>query len=271
MKNTVFEKYRDIHKNKRVFLIGNGPSLADTDLDLIKNEISIAMNRIPLIYNKNKSWRPTYYLFSSTNVKPEKPWHLKWKSSVIEAVSEKKTTPFISETLRSHIDPRGVYNNIKWFSSMSEYKPDASGNISEKCFSKNIIDRIDKSGTTMNLALQIAYFMGFNEIVFLGADLGWKKDLATNNDPNHFHKEYTADIPRPYKANNQMRNIHSLAYKIFKERNKDIKFYNASLSTVLDVYPIIDYKDYINNKITYRTDVQKEAKMFWDKNHQFLM
>ena len=251
MKNTVFEKYRDIHKNKRVFLIGNGPSLADTDLDLIKNEISIAMNRIPLIYNKNKSWRPTYYLFSSTNVKPEKPWHLKWKSSVIEAVSEKKTTPFISETLRSHIDPRGVYNNIKWFSSMSEYKPDASGNISEKCFSKNIIDRIDKSGTTMNLALQIAYFMGFNEIVFLGADLGWKKDLATNNDP--------------------MRNIHSLAYKIFKERNKDIKFYNASLSTVLDVYPIIDYKDYINNKITYRTDVQKEAKMFWDKNHQFLM
>ena len=44
--NTVFEQYKDIHKGKRVFLIANGPSLKDTNLDLLKDEITIAMNRI---------------------------------------------------------------------------------------------------------------------------------------------------------------------------------------------------------------------------------
>ena len=64
--NTVFEKYKNIHEGKRVFLIANGPSLAYTNLDLIKDELSIAMNKVSLIYPKNELWRPTYYMFSST-------------------------------------------------------------------------------------------------------------------------------------------------------------------------------------------------------------
>ena len=39
MKNLVFKEYKDKHKNERVFLIGNGPSLAETDLNLLKNGI----------------------------------------------------------------------------------------------------------------------------------------------------------------------------------------------------------------------------------------
>ena len=62
MKNLVFEDYKDKHKNERLFLIGNGPSLAETDLNLLKNENTLAMNRISLIYDKNIDWKPTYYL-----------------------------------------------------------------------------------------------------------------------------------------------------------------------------------------------------------------
>ena len=51
MNNNNLKKYKNIHKGKRVFLIGNGPSLAQTDLDLIKDEYSIAMCRISLIYD----------------------------------------------------------------------------------------------------------------------------------------------------------------------------------------------------------------------------
>ena len=36
MNNSVFESYKDIHKGKRVFLIANGPSLADTNLDFLE-------------------------------------------------------------------------------------------------------------------------------------------------------------------------------------------------------------------------------------------
>jgi hypothetical protein len=268
--NKVFEKYKNKHKNERVFLIANGPSLAETDLALLENENTIAMNRISLIYNKFPNWRPTYYLFSSTNVRPDKPWASAWLESVCNAIDEDKTTSFVAKIFKQYIDPYNNYQNVNWFTSMTENKPDKMGNISETCFSTDIIARIDKTGTTMNLALQLAYFMGYSEIIFVGADLGWKKDHGSNEDPNHFASNYIADISKPYKANHQMRNVHSLAIKKFKETGKKTKFYNASISTVLDVYPIINFEDYVNSgKVNERKFDLIKAKNFWDKEQQY--
>ena len=269
MKNEVFEKYKDLHKGQRVFLIANGPSLSDTNLDHLEGEITIAMNKVSLIYPENPKWVPTYYLFSSTNVN-NPVWGSSWTSAVRNSLKEKATVSFIADKFRPTIDPKGKFNNVNWFSSLSETKPTKDGLISKDCFSTNIIERIDKSGTTMNLALQLAYHMGFNEIIFLGADLGWTKDLGSKNDPNHFDKSYRADISNPDKTNYQMRNVHSLAYKKFMEKDESIKFYNASLKTTLDVYPIIDYEKYIlENKIVYLEDKMKKAKSYWEKPHQF--
>ena len=268
--NKVFEKYKNIHSGKRVFLVANGPSLNETDLDLIKDEISFGMNRISLKY-RDTSWRPTYYLFSSTNVRSSKPWHKEWRKSVKESIEEKDITCFISDQFKGDIDPFGIYTKVKWFNRMSENKPDIKGNIDPGCFSTNVIERIDKTGTTMNLALQLCYHMGFSEVVFVGADLGWTKDAGTKNDPNHFAKEYTAEIGRPEKANNQMRNVHSLSLKRFLERSDfNVNFYNASSKTVLDVYPIIDFNTYVrDNKIVKREADLKEAMSFWDKPPQY--
>ena len=264
--NKVFEKYKNIHKGKRVFLVANGPSLNDIDLDLIKDELSFAMNRISLMYDKTK-WRPTYYLFSSTNVRPDKPWAKKWQKSVRDFLATKETTSFVADMFRSYIDPYSEFMNTKWFNSMTENKPDALGNIKETCFSTDVVKRIDKTGTTMNLALQLCYHMGFKEIVFVGADLGWTKDTGTSSDPNHFDKDYVAEILKPEKANNQMRNVHSLALKYFLKRDDKVNFFNASKKTVLDVYPIIDFESYIKkNKIIFREEDLKIAKKYWNNS-----
>jgi hypothetical protein len=264
MKNTVFSRYKDIHKGKRVFLIGNGPSLADTNLDLLQNEYSIAMNRISMIYGKNRLWRPTYYLFSSTNVK-DKTWGSEWLVSVIDAITETKTTAFIASLFKPFIDPDGKHPQVHWFDSMSETKPTLNGEIAEESFSTEIVDRIDKSGTTMNLALQLAYHMGFSEIVILGADLGWTRDLGTTTDPNHFDKNYRANISNPYKANMQMRNVHKLALSIFNRDKPEVKLYNASIRTVLDTYPIIEYIKYVEeDRIVARDNDMQQAEQFWD-------
>ena len=114
--------------------------------------------------------------------------------------------------------------------------------------------------------------MGFKEIVVVGADLGWSGDRGSKNDPNHFDSSYRADIPpeKVYKINNQMRNVHSLAYKNFTERDSSVKFYNASAKTVLDVYPIINFESYIlNDKVEYEDDKLREAREFWDKEPQY--
>ena len=42
--------FKDIHKGKRVFIIGNGPSLKRTDLSKLKNEFTFGMNRIYLLF-----------------------------------------------------------------------------------------------------------------------------------------------------------------------------------------------------------------------------
>jgi hypothetical protein len=271
MKNSVFGKYKDIHRGQRVFLIANGPSLARTNLDLLKDEITIAMNRVPLIYAKNPSWRPTYYLFSSTNVK-HPDWGPAWIDSVREAAGDEKTTSFIARMFKDWIDPWGDFPAVHWFDSMSEVKPAPDGSILPSCFSTDIVERIDKSGTSMNLALQIAYHMGFQEIVIIGADLSWTGDRGSKNDPNHFDASYRADIPpeKVYKVNHQMRNVHSLARKCFLEKDDTIVMYNASLKTTLDVYPIIDYEKYaVKNEVVYLEDKLSKAKASWDKEPQF--
>ena len=44
------EVYRDLHRGKRCFVIGNGPSLKQTDLSLLKNEFTFGLNRIYLLF-----------------------------------------------------------------------------------------------------------------------------------------------------------------------------------------------------------------------------
>ena len=141
----------------------------------------------------------TYYLFSSTNVK-NSVWGNDWITSIEKAITEPRTTSFIAKMFKQYIDPWDEYDQVQWFEAMSETKPTIDGLISETCFSTNVVERIDKSGTTMNLALQLSYYMGFKEIIFVGTDLGWTQDHGTTNDPNHFDSSYRADIPNPQKA-----------------------------------------------------------------------
>lgn len=267
--NKVFKDYENKHTGQRVFLIGNGPSLSSNDLELIKDEISFAMNRIPLLY-ESTSWRPTYYLFSSTNVRPSKPWCKKWQHSVRAAARDKNTTSFIASDFKQNVDPFDEFPHVKWFGSMSEKKPNLQGDVDISCFSTDVVERIDKTGTTMNLALQLALYMDFREIIFLGCDLGWSKDTGTEDDPNHFDKNYVAEILRPEKTNNQMRNIHSLALKYFLESGKKVNFFNCTRNTVLDTYPLINLDDYIDyGKIVHRKEELEKAKSYWNKNPQY--
>src|SRR5574341_209049 len=57
---------RDSHKGKRAFIIGNGPSLRQTDLSKLRNEFTFGMNRIYLLFPELGvlivTFRLTYHL-----------------------------------------------------------------------------------------------------------------------------------------------------------------------------------------------------------------
>jgi hypothetical protein len=40
------EKFREIHKGERCFVVANGPSLKKTNLDLLRGELTFGLNRI---------------------------------------------------------------------------------------------------------------------------------------------------------------------------------------------------------------------------------
>ena len=42
-----------------------------------------------------------------------------------------------------------------------------------------------------------------------------------------------------------MRNIHKLAFSVFNKNKPNVRMYNASLKTVLDVFPIIEFDAYV--------------------------
>ncbi len=52
---------KDIHRGQRCFIIGNGPSLKQTDLSLLKDEFTFGMNRIYLGFPE-MGFQTTYFL-----------------------------------------------------------------------------------------------------------------------------------------------------------------------------------------------------------------
>ena len=55
-----WDRIKNKYKNKRVFLIGNGPSLNNTELYLLKNEYTICFNHFDLFFERI-NWTPTFY------------------------------------------------------------------------------------------------------------------------------------------------------------------------------------------------------------------
>ena len=54
-------KYKDIHRGERCFIIGNGPSLKQLDLSLLKNEYTFGMNRIYMAFEE-MGFSTSYYV-----------------------------------------------------------------------------------------------------------------------------------------------------------------------------------------------------------------
>jgi hypothetical protein len=265
--NECFLPYEGRHSGETIYIIGNGPSLADTDLSLIQNCPSIAMNRISLLYPKFNDWRPTYYLFCSSNIS-NPIWGNDWESSVSEAVADPRTISFVDSRCIKFLQKRlsTLPQNINEMVAITENKPRWDGELRPDSFSSDIVSSVDKSGSTINVALQIAFYMNPRRIIFLGTDLGWTVDNGSKHDRNHFMPNYRAHIPDPVKTNFQMRNVHILAKKNFDKKTTPTDIFNASICSKLDVYPIIDFVKFARGgDVVEDIDAMKEAIAFWQK------
>ena len=159
---------KDMHKGKRCFIIGNGPSLKCEDLELIKNEISFAVNYIYRIFDKT-DWRPTYYISIDTLCYPK-------QHKVISSLDVKmRFIPFQNAVLAGK-----VYDEVTYFNQEMQDTHVENNRIvvnEPLTFSEDIERGICCRYTVLYSAFQLAVYMGFSEIYLLGVDHNYSREI----------------------------------------------------------------------------------------------
>jgi hypothetical protein len=159
--------FRDKHRGERCYVLGNGPSLAKTDLGRLR-DVTFGANRIYLLH------QPTYF------------------TCVNELVLEQFQGDIAALPCPTFLnwDRRGL------FGDRAQYVCLAMG--LEDRFGADVTEPIASGGTVTFVALELAYYMGFHEVVLLGVDHSFV-DKGTPNrtetrtasvDANHFHPSY---------------------------------------------------------------------------------
>ena len=167
---------KDKYKGERCFIIGNGPSLRDTDVSKLKDEYTFGMNRIYLAFEE---WG-----FQTT-----------FLASVNDLVIEQCVDDFLALDMprffswRSHkFFPKSTSENLPNFL----YTTYAGAK-----FAHDIRYRVWEGATVTNVCLQLAYHMGFEQAILIGVDHSFKSKGEANttitsdgDDPNHFDPRY---------------------------------------------------------------------------------
>lgn len=219
-------KYKDIHKGERCYVIANGPSLKKIDLNLLKNKYTFGMNRIYLLFDE-LGFETTYYSCVNELV----------LSQFNNDIDELNTTKFLNWKQHKIFSTKKNNLFIKTFSSLKDGFSD-QGN------------EIYSGGTVTYACLQLAYFMGFSEVIIIGMDHNFKEKGEANKvetrksekDESHFHPDY---FPKGIKWQLPDLLRSELAYE--KARNafeKDGRIIvDATIDGKCDVFHKMDFND----------------------------
>jgi hypothetical protein len=178
---------KDTHKGQRAFIIGNGPSLKQTDLTKLKNEFTFGMNRIYLMFPELGF--TTSCLVSINDLVIEQcaaemaaleiPKFFAWRSRR-HFVSHQSSVISDQSSVTSYQLPTFLYTTY----------------TSPK-FSTDVRGRVWEGATVTNVALQLAFHMGFQQVILIGVDHNFaskgdanKTVVSDGDDPNHFSAAY---------------------------------------------------------------------------------
>jgi hypothetical protein len=237
-------KYKNIHKNKRCFIIGNGPSLKAEDLTKLfaNKEICFACNRINLIFDKT-AWRPNYYFMSDPLL----------INSVQDSVNEidLKFTKMLFPLIYKNKHLNGEYYHTIKFNYEFEGK-----------FNTDVNRGIYPAGTITSEMIQMAYYMGFTKVYLLGVDFSYnftnlnEYDLRTGitvagSEKNHFAEGYLRPGEKTMLPNVKANLLGYNAAKLVFEKDGR-KIYNATRGGKLEVFERVNFDNlFSNNEVNH--------------------
>lgn len=228
--NNRIKKFRNCLSGKRCFIIGNGPSLAADDLEMLamNNEVTFAVNDIFKIFAET-DWRPTFYVVSDTS-------YVRRKQDMLTSLDI--PTMFISDQCGNDINneiekrlrERYYRYHIQRIASADEYPK----------FSDDVSKTVYFGCTVIYVCMQFALYMGVKEVYLLGLD---STGFSHNEEKyrykyQHFYEndEYddVSHLFVPY-----MKSAYEAAKKYAS--NHGVTIYNATRGGELEVFPRCDF------------------------------
>jgi hypothetical protein len=168
-----FSLLHNRHTNERAVLVANGPSLNGMKLDFLRSECVIGMNKIFLGFRKFRFY-PRYYIAVNRKVIEQS----------VEQIRGMNCVKFIS-CRAAHLIPQSAMTY-----HIETQSPPAR-------FCHDIYRGIHEGWTVTYAAFQIAYYLGFKEIIVIGMDHRYDYSGPPNEacrldgpDPNHFSPDY---------------------------------------------------------------------------------
>lgn len=213
--NPALEKFKNIHIEKRCFIVATGPSLEKSDLEVLyrNKEICFGVNRIFNLTNCN--WIPDYYV----------------------AVDTKFLNDYYQEIINYPVKAKFLHGARV----DNDYKDEV---YSLHCVTDDIFDElplfsediahVGYGGATVTyVCIQIAAYMGFKEIYLLGVDCNY----LINSRNNYFFTDQKEDNIK-HKTDRML-----LSYQAAKEYmlSHDIEILNATRGGKLEVFERVDF------------------------------
>ncbi|GAB4498150.1 MAG: DUF115 domain-containing protein [Anaerolineales bacterium] len=172
---------KDVHKGERAFIIGNGPSLKNTDLTKLKGEITFGMNRIYLMF-------------------PELGFQTTYLSVVNDLVIEQTAADLAALNI-----PKFLAWRARRFFTPDQFSGENARNLptflytayDSPGFARDVRGRVWEGATVTYVTMQLAFHMGIREAILIGVDHSYNATgkpnttvTSTGDDPNHFDARY---------------------------------------------------------------------------------
>jgi len=221
---------RDRHHGQRCFILGNGPSLRKTDLHRLRGEVTFGMNRI-YPHFPEMGFATTYYVAVNTLVIEQ----------CAEDIRQLKMPRFVAWRAR------------RWLSAEPEVIFVDTDYTAPEVFATDVCGRVFEGSTVTFVALELAYHMGFQQVILLGVDHSFSTQgppnvtvVSQGDDRDHFSPWYFGkgfrwqlpDLEGSERA-------YRLAREAFEKDGRQVL--DATVGGKLQVFPKIDYETLFGN------------------------
>ena len=218
--------------NRRAFLIGNGPSLKQLDLTVLRDEITFGVNAIYL-NQAEMGFLPTHYVVEDSFVAEDR---------AAEILSLRGPQKWFGNYLQYCLGDA----DANWLNVLVDYR----NYPGFPHFSEDALRAVWVGGTVSYVCMQLAFYMGVETLYLVGFDHSYQipdsgirngnEILSTGDDPNHFHADY---FGKGYRWHDpmveRMEEAYVRAKATYEQHGRRI--FNASAGGKLEVFPRVAF------------------------------